>query len=69
MQKQIHNPSASAFLRSETHRLQLQNISHFNYKVITMPKAQALSEILLQTSVLSVPTCILSLLSKTPAAK
>jgi hypothetical protein len=34
-----------------------------------MPRAQALSEILLQTSNLSVPTCILSLLSKTSAAK
>ncbi len=48
MHKQIHNLSASAFLHSETHKLQLQNISHFNYRVITMPITQALSEILLQ---------------------
>jgi hypothetical protein len=40
--------SASVFLHSETHRPQLQNIFHFYYKVITMPRAQALSEILLQ---------------------
>jgi hypothetical protein len=69
MQKQIHNPSTSTFLRSETHRLQLQNISHFNYKVIIMPRAQTLLEILLQTSDLLVPTCILSLLSKTSTIK